>query len=72
MLIKSKYLSEHIINAALRFQAFLAAPRSERGEESASVAAITGLVLLIILAVMAIFRNALISAFNNIASLLSF
>lgn len=72
MIQKFKQFPKLIQGSAARMAAFLHSPRSERGEESASVAAITALVLLIILAVMAIFRNALISAFNTIAGLLSF
>jgi hypothetical protein len=72
MISKFKTINSKLITRVKSVQAFLENPRSERGEESASVAAITALVLLIILIVMAIFRNALITAFERIAALLSF
>jgi hypothetical protein len=72
MFNKFNTIKSRLFTRVKSVQAFLENPRSERGEESASVAAITALVLLIILIVMAIFRNALITAFERIAALLSF
>jgi hypothetical protein len=72
MFNKFNTIKSTLFTRAKIVQAFLENPRSERGEESASVAAITALVLLIILIVMAIFRNALVTAFERIAALLSF
>jgi hypothetical protein len=72
MFSRLKSIPSQFLSVTRRVRAFLEQPRSERGEESASVAAITALVLLVILIVMAIFRNALITAFERIAALLSF